>query len=157
MPPIVATGGKEHDGHILHAAAQHRADQYPQSARQIAELRRQRRPDQRPRPGDGGEMVAEHHPPVGRHEIAPIVEAFRRRRPCFIQHQHLGRQPGAVKPVGESVNARRCGNEPDRVDALTPVKGDAAHRRRTENRHQQPAYPRKNRALHFYPFNRSFK
>ena len=48
---------------------------------QIAELRRQRRADQRPGPGDGGEVVAEDHPAVGGHEVAAVVDALRRRLP----------------------------------------------------------------------------
>ena len=128
----VAPGGEEHDGHVLHAAAQHRADQNPQRARQVAELRRQRRADQRAGAGDGGEVVAEHDPFVGGHEVAPVVEALRRRGAGLVQHQHPGGNPGGVKAVGQGVDAGGGGDQPDGVDRLAAVEGDAAQGRSAE-------------------------
>ncbi len=48
----------------------------PQRAGQVAELGGQRRADQRAGAGDRGEVVAEHDPAVGRHEVAAVVEAL---------------------------------------------------------------------------------
>jgi hypothetical protein len=70
---------RRQDHKVLHTAAEHRTDEDPERARQIAELRRERRADQRTGAGDGGEVVAEYDPLVGRHEVAAVVEAFRRR------------------------------------------------------------------------------
>ena len=78
----VATGRQEQHRHVLHAAAEHGADENPQRARQIAELRGQRGTDQRTRAGNGGEVMAEHHPAIGRHEVAAVVEPHRWRGAC---------------------------------------------------------------------------
>ena len=69
------------DAEVLHRAAEHDADEDPERAGQVAELRRERRADQRPGPGDGREVMAEDDPAVGRHEVAAVVDALRRRRP----------------------------------------------------------------------------
>ena len=79
----------EHD-EVLHAAAQHDADQDPQRARQVAELRGQHGADERARAGDRREVVAEHDPAVGRHEVAAVVQPLGRRRAPLIERQHLG-------------------------------------------------------------------
>ena len=75
----VAARRQEQDRHVLHAAAEHAADQDPQRARQIAELRRERRADQRTGAGDRGEVMAEHDPAMRRHEVAAVVQPHRRR------------------------------------------------------------------------------
>ena len=111
---------------VLHAAAQHRADEDPQRARQVAELRRQRRADQRPGAGDGGEVVAEHDPAVGRHEVAAVVEALGRRGARGVEDQHLGRDEGAVEAVADGIDADRRDDEPEAVDGLAAVQRDAA-------------------------------
>ena len=41
---------------------------------QVAELRGERRADQRARPGDGREVMAEDDPAVGGHEVAAVVQ-----------------------------------------------------------------------------------
>ena len=72
----VAARGQQQDRHVLDAAADDGADQDPQRAGQIAELRGERRADQRAGAGDGGEVVAEDDPAMGRHEVAAVVEAL---------------------------------------------------------------------------------
>ena len=63
---------EQHD-HVVHTAAQRRPDQDPERAWQKTKLRRQHRTNQRPRPGDGGKMMTENHPAVGRHKIFAVV------------------------------------------------------------------------------------
>ena len=73
----------DQDGEVLHRAAQHHADQDVERAGQVAELGGQDRAHQRARPGDRREVVAEHHPAVGRDEVlavAPLVRGRRRAR-----------------------------------------------------------------------------
>ena len=86
----VAAQAAAEDAEVLHRAAEHDAGEDPQRPRQIAELRRQRRPDQRSRAGDRGEVMAEHDPAVGRNEVAPVVDALRRRRSRVVEREQLG-------------------------------------------------------------------
>ena len=63
---VAADRRAEHD-HVLHGAAEHDAGNQPDCAGEIAELRGQRRADERSRAGDGREMMTRRHPLVGRH------------------------------------------------------------------------------------------
>ena len=111
---------------IMHPAAERGADQDPQHARQIAELRRQHRPHQRPRPGDGREMVAEDHPLVRRHEVLAVAARHRGGRAAVVEGQHLGHQPGAVKPIGHREGADARDDQPQGVDRFAALEsGDA--------------------------------
>ena len=64
----VTPNGAKENHKVLHAAREHRASNQPECARQVAELRGQRRADKRPGPRNGGEMVAEENPFVGGYE-----------------------------------------------------------------------------------------
>ena len=75
----VASHGREQNDEVLHGTAQHRADQDPQRARQIAELRGQHRTDERAGTADRGEVVPEEHELVGLDEIAAVVVHLGRR------------------------------------------------------------------------------
>ena len=81
------------------ATAQRRPDQDPQGAGQVAELRRQHRPDERPGPRDRSEVMTERHPAIGRDEISAVIHDQRGRGALVIQHEHLGREPLAVETV----------------------------------------------------------
>ena len=65
------------DHEVLHRAAEHDADDDPDHAGQIAELRGERRTDERSRAGDRGEVMAEDDPAVRRHEVAAVVRDAR--------------------------------------------------------------------------------
>jgi hypothetical protein len=91
----------EQDHEVLHAAAEHAADQDPQRAGQVTELRGEGRTDQGPGAGDGGEVMAEHDPAIGRHEIAAVIQTFGRRRATGVEHQHAGGDEGAVETKGQ--------------------------------------------------------
>ncbi len=54
---------------VLYAAGEHDADDDPDGAGQVAHLRGQDGSDERAGTGDGGEVVTEQHPPVGRHVV----------------------------------------------------------------------------------------
>ena len=71
LPPAPDRGGQHH--HVLHRAGQADADDQPDQPRQVAELDRQDRPDQRPRPRDRREVVAEEDPAVRRVEVLAVV------------------------------------------------------------------------------------
>ncbi len=83
---IAASGGAE-DHAVLHRAAERDADDDPDGAGEESELRRERRADERPRPGDRREVLAEDDPFVGRHEIAAVLEAHGGRRACGVERE----------------------------------------------------------------------
>ncbi len=128
---------KQHD-EVLYAAAQHRADQDPQRAGQVAELRGEGRPDQRAGAGDGGEVVTEHHPFVGGDEVTAVVEALGRRRAGRVERKYFSGDEGAVETVADGVDAHRRDDEPQTVDGLAARQCDATHRRRAKDRDRYP-------------------
>ncbi len=69
----VSSHGEEERRHVLHSAGQDDADDDPDRPRQKAHLGREHRSDERTRPGNGGEVVSEEHPPVHRLEVAAVV------------------------------------------------------------------------------------
>ena len=126
----VAPHGGEQDDEILHRAAQHRADDDPQRARQVAELRRQHRPHQRTRPGDGGEVVAEDDPLVGGLEIVAVAQPLGRRGALVVERHHARGDELRVEAVADGVGAGRGQHQPDAVDVLAAIEGDAAQTER---------------------------
>ncbi len=123
----VPAGRQEQDDHVLHAATEDRPYEDPQRAGQVAELSGQRRADERAGAGDGGEVVAEHDPAMGRHEVAAVVEAFRRRGARGVRREHLRRDPGRIEAIAQGVDTDGCDDDPQRVDGLVSLNGDAAH------------------------------
>jgi len=67
---VAPNRAKENDK-ILHAARKRRAGNQPKRARQVAELRGERRADERAGSRDGGKMVPEENPFVGRPKSRP--------------------------------------------------------------------------------------
>src|SRR6185503_19090442 len=126
------------DHEVLHAARQDRAHDQPQRARQVAELRRQRRADQRARAGDRGEVVAEHDPLVGGHVVAAVVEPLGGCRARVVERQHLGRDEGGIEAVGRQVAAHRRDHEPDPVDRLAALQRDGGQRAGAHQADQGP-------------------
>ena len=94
---------------ILHGAAQHRADDDPERAGQVAELRGQHRPDQRTGTGDGGEMVAEDDPLVGGLEIVAVAQPLGGRGALVVERHHAGGDELRVEAV---TRWRRCRRRP---------------------------------------------
>jgi hypothetical protein len=58
----------------VHGAGEHRAQDHPEKTRKIAELGCKDRPDQWPRPGNGGKMMTEQHPLAHRNVILTVVQ-----------------------------------------------------------------------------------
>ena len=91
--------GVDADHRVVHAAAERGADQNPQRARQVAELRGERRPDERARPGDRREVVAEDDPLVRLHEVAAVVAHLGGGGPEVVEREYLRHEPGRVEAV----------------------------------------------------------
>ena len=53
---------------------------------QVAELRGERRPDQRSGTGDGGEVVAEEDPFIGGLVVVAVAQTFGWSRALIVQH-----------------------------------------------------------------------
>src|SRR5690606_28845357 len=104
--------------------------QNPDRTGQVAELRRERRADQGPRARDRGEVVAEHDPAVGRHEVPAVVETLGRRRARRVEREHLGRDERTVETIAYRVDADGRDDEPQSVYAFAAVQRDAGKRER---------------------------
>src|SRR5262249_45273762 len=135
----VASQAATENAEVLHCSAEYHAEEYPESAREIPELRRQDRTDERPGAGDGREVMPEHHPAVGGDEIAAIVQALRRGRSRGVEREDARRDEGAVEPVRERVAGDGGDDEPDRVHRLTAHERKDRDRRGADECHQQPS------------------
>ena len=77
------------DDEVVDRARQAAPGDEPDEPGRIAELRRQRRTDQRAGAGDGGEVVAEEHP-LGRGiVVVAVVLGMSWRDPRVVQHHDL--------------------------------------------------------------------
>ena len=99
-----------------------------------------------PRTRDGGEVVAEYDPLVGRNEVATVVQPFRRGGAGRVQAQHPHGDEGAVETISEGIDANRRGDEPEARYRFPAVQGDAAGGRRAEHRDAKPCEPREQAA-----------
>jgi hypothetical protein len=134
----VAPGRDEQNDQVLDGAGENHAGENPERAGQIAHLRRQHRPDQGPRAGNGREMVAEQDDAVGRDVIEPVVAADRRGRARRIDAQDAARDEAAVESVADQVDAD-CGyHQPERVDRLAAAERDHAERDGAERGQHRP-------------------
>ena len=128
---------EEHD-HVVNRAAKCGPDQNPKCARQKTKLRREHRPDERSRPGDGGEVVTENHPAIRRHEIFAVVLHDGRRRSLIVEQKYLGRQPFAVKTIADRERTESGHDNPERVDWFAARSGDDRQRADTHHRDRKP-------------------
>ena len=87
----------------MHRAAKGRADQHPEQAGEIAELRGEHRADKRARSRDGGEVVPENDPLVRRDEFFSVFVDLGGRSPEFVEREHLRHQPGRMETIATSV------------------------------------------------------
>ena len=99
----VAADGRCENDKILNRTAERDADDDPDDAGQISELRGQRWSDERTRAGDRREVVAEDHPPVRRDKVASVIETDGRSRPPGVEREDLRRDQLAVKPIRDGV------------------------------------------------------
>ena len=134
----VAPHRAKQNDEILHRAAEHDADENPQRPRQITELRGEHRPDERSRPGNGREMMAEDDPFVRLHEILAVVVDLARRGAAVVERQHARGNPFGVKPVADGVGADRRDENIGGIDRLAPAKRQRGVSRRAEQGEQEP-------------------
>src|SRR5918995_2579450 len=116
----VAPHGEEERGHVLNRAGQYYADDDPDGPRQEPHLCRQDRPDERPGPRYGREVVPEEHPPIHGLEVPAVVEPFSRRGPRVIRLEHLVLDKASVEPVADGVGGYCRKQHPPGVDGLAP-------------------------------------
>ena len=113
------------DEHVLHGAGQADADDQPEQARHVAVLDGQHRADERPGPGDGGEVMAEQHPLVGRVVVLAVVERVGRRQAAVVEGGHLRGEEGAVVAVGDGQDAQGAEQQRHGVQDGAAVEGVA--------------------------------
>jgi len=98
-------------------------------------LRRQHRPHQRTRSGDGREVVSEQDPFIGGLEIVPVTEAFSRGCALIVERHHSRRDEFGVEAIAKSIRADGRKNKPDAVDMLAAVEGNPAQKVSRGERH----------------------
>ena len=88
------------------APARQHAGHEPDEPGRVAELRREHRADQRPGAGDGGEVMAEQHQPMGWMVVLAVVTAMCAGviRESSSDHDARGDE-GAVVPVRDREDA----------------------------------------------------
>ena len=101
-------------GRVAHLGGQHRSDEWSGS-------------------GDGGEMVAEQHPPVGRHVVGAVVENFGRRGVVVARADDLHFDQPGIEPEADDVGADRRDHQPHRVHRLAPGERDDRPGDRTDH------------------------
>ena len=74
----------------MRGARKYSAKQNPEEARKIAELRGQRRADQRTWTGNGGKVMAQQNPFISRFKIVAVAQTFGRRGARVIQQHDFG-------------------------------------------------------------------
>ena len=112
----VAHGAEEHD-HVVHAACEHAADQNPEQARHVAELRCENWAEKRAGCRNGCEMVAKEHVLVGRDIVLPVAVLDGRRLAGFIEAEDLGRNEETVEAVSNGKDTERGKDDCQCVDS----------------------------------------
>src|SRR6202049_5386995 len=82
--------------------------------------------------------MSKDHPFVCRHEIAAIIEAFRRSRTFRVEDEYFGRHKTAVKAISQRITANRRHNQPHGVDLLTAMQSNGRNRHRAGEGKQRP-------------------
>ena len=93
---------------------------------------RQRRSNQRSRPGDRRKMVTKHDPLVCRHEISTVLKSFGWGCTGRIQREHLTRDDLAIEPIANEVSTDRGRQQPRSADFFAVVQGDGGEGASTE-------------------------
>ncbi|CAH0326638.1 hypothetical protein SRABI106_04727 [Rahnella aquatilis] len=107
----------------MHRTGEHHADQDPDRARQETHLRSQYRADQRTRACDGGKVVAEQNPFIGRHIIQPVVTTLGRCHAFVIKFEDFFGDKQAVETVGNAVTGNGSDHQPQGVNMFAPAQG----------------------------------
>jgi hypothetical protein len=135
--PVAAERAAE-DGEVLDRPREHHSDHDPDRSREVAELRRERRPHEGSGAGDGGEMVPEKHPAVRGDEVAAVVQPLGRSRPAIVELENLAGDEESVEPVADRVGTDGGREEPDGIDAFSTAEGHDSEGRRAENGNRGP-------------------
>ncbi|MNF62837.1 hypothetical protein D3C84_445230 [compost metagenome] len=114
----VAAGGHEQDHEVLHGTGQHHAGDQPQRAGQVAHLRRQHRADQRPRAGNGREVVTKKNVLVGRHVVQTVIVEHSGSGPSRIELHDIVSDEQTVVAVGDQIDGHGSDHNPQGVDCL---------------------------------------
>ena len=101
-------------------------------------MRREHRPDQRSRPGDGCEVVTEHHPFIRRNKVASVFHAFGGRGAQGVKGQDFGCDKFAVKTIAHGISADRRDHQPHGVDLLAAMQGNGCQSQRAQKGDRQP-------------------
>jgi hypothetical protein len=134
----IAAHGDEQDHEVLHRPGEHDASQDPHHARQVAHLRREDRPDERPRPGNGRKVVAIEHVLVGGNVVEPVVVAHRRCGPRRVELHHVPGDVEGVVAVGDQVDGDGRDHDPQSVDMFAASSGDDCERDRAQDADENP-------------------
>ena len=128
------------DHEILHASAEHGADDDPQRRGQVAELRGEDRADQWSGAGDRGEVMAEGDPLLRGHVVATVVEAECGRDVRIVEFENAIRDEARVEPVAEGVDADRGDDEPQHAGLLAARDCEHAERGRAQGGDGNPEH-----------------
>ncbi len=126
----------------MHGAAEHGADEDPEEAGKIAELRGEDRADQGARARDGREVVAEDDPTIRLHEILAVGVGLRSApRAAWSIVRTSRHQPRGMEAVGHREHARRRDHHPESAQRLAarPCEDGDAARARERPRRPTPA------------------
>src|SRR5581483_1978543 len=122
----IAPHRREQNHEVLDSAPEYAADNDPQRAWQITELRRDHWAHQRSGTGDGGEMVTEQDPFVRRNEIVSVIETLGRGRALVVERHHPRGNEFPIEPEPDEVRANRREHEPHAVYRFPALDGDRA-------------------------------
>ena len=96
---VEADRGHQHDK-VVDPACQAGPDDDPGEAREKSPLGGKHRADQRPRPGDRGEVDAKQHQSPRRLVVDVVAEPMRGGDALVVQDGHAGGQEGPIEPIG---------------------------------------------------------
>src|SRR6185312_6993777 len=134
----VTTNGEQQDHEVLHAAAEDRAGKNPDGSGKITELSGEHRPNQRSGTGNGCEMMAEDHPLVGGHEIAPIFQALSGSGALGIKAKNFRRDKFAVETITQRITAQGGDNDPHGIDSFAAAQSDGGKSKGAQGSYGQP-------------------
>ncbi|SUG28422.1 Uncharacterised protein [Salmonella enterica subsp. arizonae] len=108
----IAPGRNEQHHKVLYRSSQYDARQQPDHPRQIAHLRRQHRPDQRPRASNGRKMVTKKHLLISRDIIQTVVMTHCGRHTRWVNRQHFPGDIESIKTIRNKIDADRRHHNP---------------------------------------------
>ena len=101
-------------------------------------MRGEHRPDERSRPGNGREVMAEDDPFVRLYKILAVVVNLARRGAAVVERQHARGNPFGVKPVADGIGADRGDENIGGINRFAPAKRQRGIRGRASQGEQEP-------------------